>query len=241
MPRSGSSRSSGIFFGAGSSAEPGGAGADDRAGRSAESFEAVRAAGREPVVAVLPAEGGERRGPGAHAAHGRAPHGVSVLREPAADAASAPRGRCRGPAPDPAAHAPDGDGGDLPAAAHERGESGAPGLPLSAAGPHDLAGGPRVVRGHHLCPGDARVFLPGGRDGLGDPARARLAAVDLSASRRWTTRWAGGLRRSSIRIRAPSSPARRSPTGCWVRACASRWTAGAASSTTSSSSGCGGR
>ena len=60
-------------------------------------------------------------------------------------------------------------------------------------------------------------------------------------SRRWTTRWAGGLRRSSIRIRAPSSPARRSPTGCWVRACASRWTAGAASSTTSSSSGCGGR
>ncbi len=29
-PRSGSSRSSGIFFGAGSSAEPGGAGADDR-------------------------------------------------------------------------------------------------------------------------------------------------------------------------------------------------------------------
>ena len=45
------------FFGAGSSAEPGGAGADDRAGRTAESFEAVRAAGREPVVAVLPAEG----------------------------------------------------------------------------------------------------------------------------------------------------------------------------------------
>ena len=119
---------------------------------------AVRAAGREPVVAVLPAEGGERRGPGAHAAHGRAPHGVSVLREPAADAASAPRGRCRGPAPDPAAHAPDGDGGDLPAAAHERGESGAPGLPLSAAGPHDLAGGPRVVRGHHLCPGAQGFF-----------------------------------------------------------------------------------
>ena len=41
--------------------------------------------------------------------------------------------------------------------------------------------------------------------------------------------------------RAPSSPARRSPTGCWVRAWRSRWMAGAASSTTSSSSGCGGR
>ena len=65
------------FFGAGSSAEPGGAGADDRAGRTAESFAAVRAAGREPIVAVLPAEGGERRELGADAAHGRAPHGVS--------------------------------------------------------------------------------------------------------------------------------------------------------------------
>ena len=53
---------------------------------------------------------------------------------------------------------PDGDGGDLPAAAHERGESGAPGLPLSAVGPHDLAGRPRVVRGHHLCPGGRKGF-----------------------------------------------------------------------------------
>ena len=108
MQRSGSSRSSGIFFGAGSSAEPGGAGADDRAGRTAESFKAVCAGGGEPVLAVLPAEGGERGEPGAHAAHGRAAHGVPVLREQADDAASAPRGGDRGPAPDPAAHAPDG-------------------------------------------------------------------------------------------------------------------------------------
>ncbi len=41
--------------------------------------------------------------------------------------------------------------------------------------------------------------------------------------------------------KARSSPARRSPTGCWVRAWRSRWTAGAASSTTSSSNDCGGR
>ena len=40
---------------------------------------------------------------------------------------------------------------------------------------------------------------------------------------------------------SPSSPARPSPTGCWPPTSASRWTAGAASSTTSSSSGCGGR
>ena len=50
-------------------------------------------------------------------------------------------------------------------------------------------------------PCDARVFLPGGRDGLGDPARARVAAVEHDGRvvlRRGagTTRWAGGLRRS---------------------------------------------
>ena len=90
------------FFGAGSSAEPCGACSDDRAGRTAESLEAVFAAGGEPVVAILPAEGGARGEPGAHAALGRTAHGVPVLRQPAADAASAPRGRHRGPAPDPA-------------------------------------------------------------------------------------------------------------------------------------------
>ena len=72
-----------FVFGAGSEAEPGGADADDRAGRTAEPVEAVRAAGREPVVAVLPAEGRGRGEPGADASHGRAAHGVPVLREPA--------------------------------------------------------------------------------------------------------------------------------------------------------------
>ena len=58
------------IFGAGSCGEPGGAGTDDRAGQTAESFEAVCAAGREPVVALLPVEGGERGESGAHAATG---------------------------------------------------------------------------------------------------------------------------------------------------------------------------
>ena len=61
-------------------------------------------------------------------------------------------------------------------------------------------GGPHVVRGHHLCPCDAGLFLPRGRDGLGDPARARVAGVEhdgrrvlrRSAGRR---AGAGGLRR----------------------------------------------
>ena len=92
MQRSGASRSSGIFFGAGSSAEPGGAGADDRAGRTAESFKAVRAGGGEPV-SLYYRPGGEsartlalmRRMDELHMAY-------PFLREQADDAASAPRG-----------------------------------------------------------------------------------------------------------------------------------------------------
>jgi len=74
-------------------------------------------------------------------------------------------------------NAPHGDGGGLPSPAHERGELGAPGLPLPAARPRDLPGGPRVVRGHHLCSCQPRVFLPGGRDGLGDRAACACVAA----------------------------------------------------------------
>ena len=47
----------------------------------------------------------------------------------------------------------------------------------------NLPGGPCVVRGHHLYPCDARVFLPCGRDGLGDPARPLLAVVQHRGGR----------------------------------------------------------
>ena len=55
--------------------------------------------------------------------------------------------------------------------------------------------------GHHLCPCDAGLFLPRGRNGLGDPARARVAAVEHDGRlvlRRSAGRRAGvgGLRRS---------------------------------------------
>ena len=39
-------------------------------------------------------------------------------------------------------------------------------------------GGPRVVRGHHLYPGDARLFLLRGGIGLGESACACMAAVE---------------------------------------------------------------
>ena len=157
-----------------------------------------------------------------------------------------PRGPQGGPAPDPAAHAGDGDGSDLPAAEDERGESGAPDLPLSVAGSRDLAGRPRLVCGHHLCPCHAGVFLSRGRHGLGDPARARVAAVEHdgrgvlrgSPGRRAGLAGPGDSQHGSGRpvhqrgVRGP---------GAGGRAWRSRWTAGAASTTTSSSNGCGGR
>ena len=141
---------------------------------------------------------------------------------------------------------PDGDGGNLPAAAHERGESAAPGLPLSPARPADRAGGPRVVRGHHLCPCDAGVFLPRGRDGLGDPACARLAVVEHDG--RLVLRRSAGRRAGLAGTGDPEHRSRRPVHQrglCGPGAECGRGVLdgrpGAASSTTSSSSGCGGR
>ena len=65
------------------------------------------------------------------------------------------------------------------------------------------------------------------------PPRARLAAVEHDgrvvlrpgAGRRAGLEGSGDPQYGSG---LPVPPARRSPTGCWVRACASRWTAGAA-------------
>ena len=121
------------FFGAGCSAEPGGPGASSRS--------------RQCLllnVAVLPAEGGERGEPGADAAHGR-PHGVPVLQH----APSPPRGRHGGPAPDPAAH--------MGMEAVYRRPRTSVASPEHRIFPYlratsDFPGGPRVVRGHHLCP-----------------------------------------------------------------------------------------
>ena len=50
--------------------------------------------------------------------------------------------------------------------------------PLSAQRLDDRAGEPCLVRRHHLHPGAARLSLPGGDHGLGQPACAGLASVE---------------------------------------------------------------
>ena len=66
-------------------------------------------------------------------------------------------------------------------------------------------------------------FFYAGRDGLGHPARAFLTA----GHHRWTPRSASPGRRAGPgdSVDQGSQPARPSPTGCWVRAWRSRWTA----------------
>ena len=76
-----------------------------------------------------------------------------------------------------------GHGGDLPEAAHQRGQPGAPRVSVPAARSGDRASGPGVVRGHHLHPCFARVLLPGRRDGLGQPPRPVVAAVEHHGQR----------------------------------------------------------
>lgn len=72
-----------------------GEGPADPRGREPAAVAQVRAGGREPVVAVLPAQAGGRGDAGAAAGGGQALHGVPVLRHAPGDAAS-PAGRPRG-------------------------------------------------------------------------------------------------------------------------------------------------
>ena len=107
--------------------------------------------------------------------------GAALIQDwPADGAPPAPRGRSGGPAPGRAAG---GDGGDLPEAAHERREPGAPGVPVPAAGSDDQPAGSRLVRRYHLHPCFRGLFLLGSGDRLGQPLRARLAVVEHDGQR----------------------------------------------------------
>gem|GEM_PF-570640 len=67
---------------------------------------------------------------------------------------------------------------DLPAAADQRSSPAASDLPVSAAASGNRSAEPGVVRRHHLHPDAARLPVPGGDHGLGDPQGAGLASVE---------------------------------------------------------------
>ncbi len=103
---------------------------------------------------------------------------VSVLRRPPDGSASAPRGGADRAAAGRSPDAPAWSSGGLSGAADQCAAPRAPGLSISAAGSGDRAAEPCVVRRHHLHPGAARLPLPGGDHGLGEPLRPGLAAVE---------------------------------------------------------------
>ena len=206
----------------------------------------MRADGHQPLIGVLRAAGRERGEPGVDAADGRLVAPVPVLRQSADGAPPAARGRGGGAPSSPAPDGPDWPGGDLPQAAHERRAAGSPRLPVPAARTEDRPSGPGVVRGHHVHPGDDRLYCTWSRSWTG-PAdmccrggcRTRWTAA--SASRRWRRRCRRGRPASSTPTRGRSSRARRSPTVSRLRARGARWTAAVGAWITSSSSGSGGR
>ena len=186
------------------------------------------------LLALLHAEGRGCRDARADAADRRAVPEVPVLRRPSDGTSPAPRGRADRPTPGRSADAPDGASGNLSGAAHQRSAPRAPGLALSAQGLDDRATEPCLVRRHHLHPGEPRLPLPGGGHGLGEPVRPGLAAVEHAGrellhrhARRGPDPVDTAGRRSSIPIKAASSPASPSPGACKRRASGSRWMAGA--------------
>ena len=100
------------------------------------------------------------------------------LRRPPDGSPSSPRRGADRASPGGSTDAPARPSGGLSGAADQRSASRAPGVALSAQGLADRAAGPRLVRRHHLYPGAARLPLPGGDHGLGEPPRPGLAAVE---------------------------------------------------------------
>ena len=100
---------------------------------------------------------------------------------------------------------------------------------------------------YHLHPGAARLPLPGGDHGLGEPVRPGLAAVEHAGRKLLHRRARRGpdpaWRAGDLQHRPgqPVSPASPSPGACRRPASGSRWMAGAGAWTTSSSNGCGAR
>ena len=166
------------LFSGGCSAEPAGAAEPGRPGRRVEHQAPMRAAGHQPLISVLRAAGRERGEPGVDAADGRLVAPVPVLRQSADGAPSAARGRGGGAPSSPAPDEPDGPGGDLLQAAHERRAAGSPRLPVPVARTEDRPSGPGVVRGHHVHPGDDRLSVRSRDHGLGQPTYAVVAAVE---------------------------------------------------------------
>ena len=142
----------------------------------------VRAAGGEPFQHLLPAPGCLGRGPVPDGRDRPAVPGDALLWVQADEGLAGSAGEAGEPEAGAAADARHGVAGHLPAAWHQPKGAGAPGLSLPAAERENHPAQPSMGRGHHLPAHGPGVPLPGGGDGLAQPVRAGLAAVQYPRS-----------------------------------------------------------
>ncbi len=153
----------------------------------------------QPVVALLHAEGRERREPGTDAAHRRAVSQISVLRLSTDGPPLAARRHLHRPPPGSQVDAIDGAGGDLSGSENQRSPPGTSDLPVSAGKPGGQAAQSGLVCRHHLHPREPRLFVSGRDHGLGDTPCSVLAAVEHHGClllRRGFERGAGPIRQA---------------------------------------------
>ena len=161
------------------------------------------AAGGEPLQPLLPSPGCPGRGPVPDGEDRPAVPGDALLRVQSDEGLAGAAWGTGEPEAGAAADARHEAAGHLPAAWHHPKVAGASSLPLPAAECENHPAQPSVGGGHHLPAHVPGLPLPGGGDGLAQPVRAGLAAVQhppigvggrlwrpASAPRRWRKPWA---------------------------------------------------
>jgi hypothetical protein len=138
----------------------------------------VRAVGSEPVELLLRAGDGVGREPGTHGEDRPGVHGPSVPWQSRHDGLAAARRARDQSQTGAAADAVDGSGSGVSEAAIVGRRSRPPGLSVSASERVDRARGPGVEHGYHVYSAAERVHVPDGGDGLVQPLRAVVAAVE---------------------------------------------------------------
>ena len=184
----------------------------------------AQSAGHEPRRGVLPAAAHQRGRSGADAPHRRVAPGVPLHGRATAAPATAARGRAGRPAPHRHAHAAHGHRGAGAAARHQQARAGPQDLPVPAAQAGDRPFQPGLGAGHDLHPDGARLRVPDGRGGRGQPPGAgaqgghHAGGVPCTRGHRAGLRPLGHARDRQHRPGQPVHGRASSPTWCWRRA-----------------------
>src|SRR5215467_12103696 len=139
---------------------------------------AMRVARLATLHVLLPAAAGERGEPTSAAQTRRAVHGVPVLRQPSHGRHAGSQSQAN-----PAAHADSGNRSSLSETQLESPGAGARGLSVLVARRCNRTAQPSLEHRYYLCSDAGWLPLPGGRDGLVQPLRTELGAVQHDGDR----------------------------------------------------------